>query len=157
MANVRTSMLHNKVVTEAKVAPGSFSALVAKVVAPAVPGAVSASMVGIPVVMQFALPDVATGNIDFTNVPYKFCVTSVAYVKVGGAGNVGNSVTMHNGTTGNAITNAMNSITDTATLWATTLNDAFWTVDAGATIRFVTVKAGGNNAAAIVVNGFRVA
>ena len=157
MANIRTSMIHDAAVTQAKVAPNVLTGLVAGSVGTAAPGALSRSNVGIPVVMQFAIPDLASGNVDFTGVPYKFRVTGVVYTKTGGAGNAGNSIALHNGTTGNAVSNAMNSATDTAVVQVGTLDDAFWTVLAGATLRFVTIKAGGNNAAVITVYGMRVA
>jgi hypothetical protein len=143
-------------VTEAMVVANTLSALVAKDTTTAAAGAMTAAMVGIPVVMQFAIADAASGNQDFTGVPYKFRVTEVVYTKTGGAGNAGNSIAMHNGTGGNAITDAMNNATDTGTARAATIDDAFWTVSAAATIRFVTVRAGGNNAAVITVFGVRV-
>lgn len=103
------------------------------------------------------VPDAASGNIDLTALPFKILVTDVTYIKQGGAGNAGNSIVVHNGTTGNAITDALNSATDTAVVRAGTLDDAFTAIAAAATIRLVTVRAGGNNAARIVIDYIRVA
>lgn len=155
--SVGTAALAAGGVTEAKIAANSLTGLVVGNIATSAPGAIASANVGQQIVMQFAIPDGASGNVDFTGVPYKFRVTDVTYVKTAGAGNAGNSIAMHNGTTGNAITNGMNNATDTGTAYAGSLDDAFWDVAAGATIRFVTVRAGGNNAAIITVYGIRLA
>lgn len=112
---------------------------------------------GIPVVIELVVPDVASGNVDYTGLPYKIRVNSVQYLKTGGAGNAGNSITLHNGTGGAAITGAMNSATDEAVVIAATINDANITVPALTTLRCVTVKAGGNNAAIISIRAVRTA
>lgn len=103
------------------------------------------------------VPDGASGNIDVTGLPFKISIIGVTYIKTGGAGNAGNSITVHNGTTGNAITDALNSATDAAVVYAGTLDDAYVAIAAAATIRFVTVRAGGNNAARIILHYIRVA
>lgn len=150
-------------VTGPKLATGAIDAskvsntTVGAAVAPGASRALVAAEVGAPVRLTLAVSDAASGNADFTGVPYKMLVTGVSYLKTGGAGNAGNSITLHNGTAGNAITNAMNNATDTGTAYASTLDDAFTIVAAGATLRAVTVKAGGNNAAILVVDGIRIA
>lgn len=119
--------------------------------------ALVATEIGAPVRFLLPVADAASGNADFTSVPYKVLITGVSYIKTSGAGNAGNSITLHNGTTGNAITNGMNNATDTGTAYAATIDDAFNTVAANATLRAVTVRAGGNNAAILVVDALRVA
>lgn len=103
------------------------------------------------------VPNAASGNVDLTALPFKILVTDVTYIKQGGAGDAGNSITVHNGTGGNAITDALNSATDTAVVRAGTLNDAYTEVAAAATIRLVTVRNANNNAARIIINYIRVA
>lgn len=120
-------------------------------------GALSAANVGVPVVLPLVIPDVASGNQDFTALPYKVRVVGVRYVKTGGAGNAGNSVTVHNGTTGNAITSVLNNASDTGTAVPSTIDDAFWDLAANATIRVVTVRAGGNNACVLFLDCIRIA
>lgn len=147
-------------VTEAKVATNSLSALVAAnvTVPSATPGGaaqpLTAVNMGMPVVLVLDVLDAASGNADFTSVPYKFTVTEVLYIK-SGAGNAGNSITVDNGTGGAHITNAMNSATDGGTATASTLGNT--TIAANATIRCVTVRAGNTNGARIVLRGFRAA
>ena len=126
-------------------------------VAPAASRALTAAEVGAPVRLVLAVADGASGNVDFTGVPYKMQITGVSYIKTAGAGNAGNSITLHNGTTGNAITDGLNNATDTGTDYAATLDDAYLIVAANATLRAVTVRAGGNNAALIIVDGIRLA
>jgi hypothetical protein len=150
---VTAAKLASSIVDGSKIANTTVGAAVA----PAASRALVAAEVGAPVRLVLAVADAAGGNADFTSVPYKFLVTGVSYIKTGGAGNAGNSITLHNGTTGNAITNGMNNATDTGTAYASTLDDAFTTVAAGATLRAVTVRAGGNNAALLIVEGIRVA
>lgn len=119
--------------------------------------ALAATEFGAPVRFLLQVADAASGNADFTSVPYKVLITGVSYIKTSGAGNAGNSITLHNGTTGNAITDGLNNATDTGTDYAATLDDAYTTVAANATLRAVTVRAGGNNAAILVVDAIRVA
>lgn len=102
------------------------------------------------------VPNGASGNVDYTSLPFKITVTDVTYIKQGGAGDAGNSITVHNGVTGNAITDALNSATDTAVVRAGTIDDAFAVISAATTIRLVTVRAGGNNAARIIIRYIRV-
>lgn len=120
-------------------------------------GALASANVGIPVVLPLDVPDGATGNYDFTGFPFKARVTDAVYVKTGGAGNAGNNSKLVNQTAGADITDAVNSATDTARVHAGQLNDAGWTIDAGATLRVTTVKAGGNNAHTWILTLVRVA
>ena len=160
---VITEHLAPGAVTTAKIASQAIDAsLVANTTvgaptAPAASRAITAAEVGSPVRLVLAVADGASGNADFTGVPYKMQITGVSYIKTGGAGNAGNSITLHNGTTGNAITNGMNNATDTGTAYASTLDDAYLVVAANATLRAVTVRAGGNNAALVIVDGVRLA
>lgn len=118
--------------------------------------ALTAAEFGVPVQLVLEVGDVATGNVDFTGCPYKLFVTNVETTQVG-AGNAGNSITVHNGTTGNAITDAMNNATDTGTDQAATLHATHRTIAAGATIRIAVVKAGGASSAKIVITALRIA
>ena len=120
-------------------------------------GAFLASEMALAGAIVVDVPDGASGNVDLTALPFKILVTDVTYIKQGGAGDAGNSITVHNGTSGNAITDALNSATDTAVVRAGTLNDAYTAVAAAATIRIVTVRNAGNNAARIVIHYIRVA
>lgn len=162
-ASVTSAKLAAGAVGSAAIADSSVSgakaanATVGAAVAPAASRALVAAEVGAPVRIVLSVADGASGNADFTSVPYKIFITGVSYIKTGGAGNAGNSITLHNGTTGNAITNGMNNATDTGTAYAATIDDAFNTVAAAATLRAVTVRAGGNNAALIVIDAVRVA
>lgn len=137
---------------------GSVGGVKLSLVTPmAAAGALMNTNMGAEGVLILDIPDAASGNVDFTGLPFKIQVTGVAYIKTGGAGNLGNSVAVHNGTTGNAITSLINSPTDTNTAAPTTLDDAYWEIAAGATIRVVTVRAGGNNACRLVIRYARVA
>lgn len=109
-------------------------------------GALASANLALPIVLVLDIPDAATGNVDFTSLPYKCRVLMAQYSKQGGAGNAGNNSKVVNQTAGADITDAVNSATDTAVVPAGQLNDAGWTLDAGATIRVSTTKAGGNNA-----------
>lgn len=149
----------NPVVAEGNLAGSSFANTT--VGAAVTPGgasrALTAAEFGAPVRFVLQVADAASGNADFTGVPYKVLITGVSYIKTGAGGNAGNSITLHNGITGNAITDGLNNASDTGTDYAATLDDAFTTVAAGATLRAVTVRAGGNNAAILVVDAIRVA
>lgn len=118
--------------------------------------ALAAAEFGIPVQVVLEVGDVATGNVDFTGLPYKLYVTNVETTQVG-AGNAGNSITVHNGTTGNAITDAMNNASDTGTDQAATLHATHRILVVGATIRVAVVKAGGASSAKIVITALRIA
>ena len=109
-------------------------------------GALASANLALPIVLVLDVPDAATGNVDFTGLPYKCRVLMAFYSKQGGAGNAGNNSKVVNQTAGVDITDAINSATDTAVVMPGQLNDAGWTLDAGATIRVSTTRAGGNNA-----------
>lgn len=117
--------------------------------------ALGAAEFGVPVELVLEVGDVATGNVDFTALPYKLFVLDVQTTQVA-AGNAGNSITVHNGTTGNAITDAMNNATDTGTDQAATLHATHRTIAAGATIRVAVVKAGGASSAKIRISALRI-
>lgn len=120
-------------------------------------GALANTNMGIEGILILDVPDAASGNVDFTALPFKIQVTGIFYIKTGGAGNAGNSVTVHNGTTGNAITSTINNATDAGVASPATIEDAYWEIAAAATIRVVTVRAGGNNACRLVIRYVRVA
>lgn len=166
MAFVRNSMIHDAAVTASKIAAGavtqvklaagSLYGLVAGNVTPSVAGAIAAAGVGLPVVVPLSLVDAASGNQDFTALPYKMRVMLVVVHKTS-AGNAGNSVTIHNGTTGNAITSAITLNTADVVTVAPSLANAYIDIAAAATIRAVTVKAGGDNSARVYLVGIRIA
>lgn len=118
------------------------------------PGALPAGAGMIPYEVILAVPDGGSGNFDFTGFPFKMQVTRVDYIKVGGAGNAGNWIQVDNGTGGNHITNQMNNATDQGTASASSIDDAFWVINAGATVRCATNRAGGNNSAIIILHGY---
>lgn len=129
--------------------------LIGAATAPAANRALAASEIGAPVRLVLDVSDGASGNADFTALPYKILVTNVSYIKDGAAGNAGNSMVLHNGTSGSAITDALNNATANGTKSAATLTNT--TVAANATLRVVTVKAGGGNGARILVDAIRIA
>lgn len=118
--------------------------------------AITAPEVGIPVMIELNVADAASGNADFTGLPYKIRVVGVDYLKTTGAGNAGNSATLHNGTTGNAITGAMNGAADKDVDNARSLDDAFIDVAANTTLRVVTVRAGGDNSCKLTIRAIRL-
>ncbi len=120
-------------------------------------GALTLANLALPTVLVLDVPDAATGNFDFTGLPYKCRVLMAQYSKQGGAGNAGNNSKLVNQTAGADITDAINSATDTAVVTPGQLSDAGWTLDAGATIRVATTRAGGNNAHTWVLLLMRVA
>lgn len=120
-------------------------------------GALASANIGVPVVVPLDIPDAASGNVDFTGLPYKMRVLDAVYIKTGGAGNAGNSSKLVNQTAGSDITDAINSATDTARVSPGAINDAGWTLAAGSTLRVTTVKAGGSNAHTWVLTLVRVA
>lgn len=118
--------------------------------------ALTAAEFGVPVQLVLEHADIATGNVDYTGCPYKLFVTNVETTQVG-AGNAGNSITVHNGTTGNAITDAMNNATANGTDQAATLDPTHRVIAAGATIRVAVVKAGGASSAKVIISALRIA
>lgn len=156
--SVGTAAIAAGAVTEAKIATASLTGLVsANVAAPiiAAPGAAAlvAANVGTPIIMVLDIGDGA-GNFDFTGVPYKMDIVSVDRIQLG-AGDAGNSATLDNGTGGTHITNAMNNATDGGVASGTPLTNRI--VTAGATLRVVSVKAGGTSACRIVITAIRIA
>lgn len=117
--------------------------------------ALAAAEFGVPVQLVLEHADIATGNVDYTGCPYKLFVTNIETTQVG-AGNAGNSVTVHNGTTGNAITDGMNNATANGTDQAATLDPTHRVIAAGATIRVAVVKAGGASSAKVIITALRI-
>lgn len=100
-----------------------------------------------------ALPD-AAGDVDIV-LKSKFQLTEVLLRKVGGAtGAFANTIQVKNLAT--AITEAVsiNGAADNALLRATSVDDATDTVAAGGTLRFTTVKAGGNAQVLAIARGY---
>lgn len=128
-------------------------------VAPAAGGALTADNIGVPVVLALFIPTGATGNVDFTSLPYKVRVQSIEGVKGGTAGGGAGTVQVMNGATTDAISSAMSINIASHTVFSSTVVDnAFWTLAAGATIRVVRTRtASTNEACTIYLNCFRVA
>jgi hypothetical protein len=126
-------------------------------VAPGGNRALTAAEVGAPVRLVLDINDAASGNADFTALPYKILVVDVKYIHGSAAGDAGNSVALHNGTGGAAITDAMNNASANGVKSAGTLANT--TVAANATLRVVTVRGGaaGTNAVRLVVEALRIA
>lgn len=136
------------------VTTGALSGGAAGLVADQATGAILASNIGIPVRLTLTIADGAgaPANIDFTGLPFKCRVRNVTVIKTTNAGGAGDTITVHNGTTGNAITDAMSiNVADKAVVRAASLDDAFYDIAAGATIRVLRNKASANNVACVVV------
>lgn len=112
---------------------------------------------GIAVVHRIAVANGSTANTDvvLTNKTHIF---DVVVIKTAGAGGASDTITVKNGT--NAITNAMDiNVADKAVVRASTIDDAYYEIAAGGTLRVAMVNgaAGGNNTACeVVVRGFLV-
>lgn len=114
-----------------------------------------AAVAGVPVQVQVAIADAASGDKNVV-LTYKMRVQDVQIVKRGGAGASGNSYVVKNGA--NAITDTIDgNITDKKSVKADTIDDAYYEIDAGGTLRVTWVKSGGNSAALVIVKGVKVA
>jgi hypothetical protein len=122
-------------------------------------GPLTADNIGVPVVLALAIPTGTTGNVDFTSLPYKVRVQSIEGVKGGTAGGGAGTVQVMNGATTDAISSAMSIYIASHTVFASTVVDnAYWTLAAGATIRVVRTRTASTNEACILyLNCFRVA
>lgn len=119
-------------------------------------GALTAAMIGVPVVVPLTIPDAATGDVDFTGMPFKMRVIEAWAVKTTGAGNAGNSWQVKNGAA--AITEPMvDPVTDQKVVRCTDLNDANHEIAAAGTLRVTRTKVGGDASCLLYVMLVRVA
>lgn len=138
------------IITEAMLAPNAMSGTIAKNLADA------ATTPGLPVLFRQDLPDSA-GDVDIVlPAGMKIRVVDAWVVKIANAGGAANTVQVKNGAT--AITDAMSiNIADKAIARAASIDDDQHEIAAAGTLRFTTVKAGGNAAAVAYVLAIRVA
>jgi hypothetical protein len=123
-------------------------------------GPLTADNIGVPVVLSLGIPTGLSGNVDFTSLPYKLRVQSIEGVKITGSGGGGaGTVQVMNGATSDAISSAISiNVADQTVLASTTLDDAYFTLAAGATIRVVRTRTASTNEACILyLNCIRVA
>jgi hypothetical protein len=130
---------------------GALSGINTNVVADQAAGAILSGNIGIPVRLSLVIPDGSTGNVDFTGLPYKVRVREARVVKTSAAGGASDTVRVANGATTNWITNAFDiNVADQTVVRATTIDDAFYDLAAGATIRVVRTKSSAANVACVV-------
>lgn len=130
---------------------GGLSGSSANVVSDQPAGAIALANIGIPVRLSLVIPDGATANVDFTGLPFKCRVREVRLVKTAGNGGVSDTIRVANGATLNYITNALDiNVVDQTVVRATTLDDAYIDLAAGATIRVIRTKSSANNVACVV-------
>jgi len=130
---------------------GALSGINTNVVADQAAGAILSGNIGIPVRLSLVIPDGSTGNVDFTGLPYKVRVREARVVKTSAAGGASDTVRVANGATTNWITNAFDiNVADQTVVRATTIDDAFYDLAAGATIRVVRTKSSVANVACVV-------
>lgn len=133
------------------VSVGGLGGSAANVTSDAAAGALTLANMAIPVRLSLTIPAGTTGNVDFTGLPFKCRVRSVYGVKTTGAGGGAGTVAVHNGTTGNAITDAISiNVADTTVLNAATLDDAYIDLAANATIRVVRTRTASTNEACVL-------
>jgi hypothetical protein len=114
-------------------------------------GAISAGNIGVPVRLSLVIPDGATGNVDFTGLPFKCRVREARVVKTTGAGGGSDTVRVANGATTNWITNAFDiNVADQTVVRATAIDDAYYDLAVNATIRVARTKVSANNVACVV-------
>lgn len=133
------------------VSVGSLSGQAAGIVADQGAGAILGSNIAIPLRLSLTIPDGATANVDFTGLPFKCRVREVRLVKTAGNGGASDTIRVANGATSNWITNALDiNVVDQTVVRATTLDDAFYDLAAGATIRVARTKSSAANVACVV-------
>lgn len=145
---VETAKILNGAVTEAKLTPASLTGLVAKVVA-------DANVIGgIDVIHRIDITAGALGNTDVV-LTHKTRVFD-AWLVLRGAGVSTTTLQVKNGT--NAITNTMAaSGSDQALVRATSIDDAYWEIAAGGTLRVTSATGATQPDATVFVRGIRVA
>lgn len=117
--------------------------------------AINALTPGVEVTYVFDVADHATQNVDFV-LARSITVTSVAVISHGTNGSNANTWQLDNGTGGNHITDAIstNGKSEGGLVAAATIDQTYSTLADGATLRVVQTRAGGVNAARVVVKGF---
>jgi hypothetical protein len=145
---VETAKILDGNVTEAKIAAASLTGLVAKVVA-------DANVIGgLEMIHRIDITAGALGNTDVT-LTHKTRVID-AWLVLRGAGVATTTLQVKNGA--NAITDAMAaSGSDQALVRAATLNDAYWEIAAGGTLRVTSATGATQPDATVFVLGIRVA
>jgi hypothetical protein len=106
--------------------------------------------------LVFDIPDGATGNVDFVNTE-KFAVVDSHVIVQGASGANANTIQVDNGTGGLHITDAISTngkVLGDVVRAASLLNRV---IAAGATIRVIRTRAGGVNAAKVVLFGYPTA
>lgn len=135
----------------APIPSGTLTALVVANVASQAAGAIAAAGVGIPVTLELVVPAGATGNVDFTGVPYKVRVRNVRGYKTNAAGGGGGTLQVCNGTVATPITDAISiDVADKTVLAAGTIDDANNTIAAAATIRVVRTRTASTDESAVL-------
>ena len=130
---------------------GGLSGSSAGVVADQAAGAIAPANIGIPVRLSLVIPAGTTGNVDFTGLPFKVRVRSVYGIKTAAAGGGAGTVRIANGATTNWITDAISiDVADQTVLSATTLDDAYIDLAAGATIRVARTRTASTNEACVL-------
>lgn len=133
------------------VSVGGLGGSAVNVTSDAAAGALTLANLAIPVRLSLTIPAGATGNVDFTGLPFKCRVRSVYGIKTTGAGGGTGTVRIANGATTNWITDAISiDVADTTVLNATTLDDAYIDLAAGATIRVVRTRTLSTNEACVL-------
>jgi hypothetical protein len=131
--------------------PAELGSRVMAVTAPAVAGALVAGNLGVPLILPLIIAAGTTGNVDFTGVPFKVRVHNVTGIKTTAAGGGAGTVQVMNGATTDAITDAISiDVADQTEIEALTINDAFWTLDAAATIRVVRTRTASSSEACVL-------
>lgn len=114
-------------------------------------GAFAAASPGIPFLLSLTIPAGATGNVDFTGLPFKIRVHNVTGIKTSAAGGGAGSVQVMNGATTDAITDAISiDVADKTVIRATTIDDAFRDVASGGTIRVVRTRTASTSEACVL-------
>ena len=130
---------------------GTLSGVNTNVVADQAGGPILTGNIGIPVRLSLVIPDGASGNVDFTGLPYKVRVREARVVKTSAAGGASDTVRVANGATTNWITNAFDiNVADQTVVRATAIDDAFYDLAAGATIRVARNKSSLANVACVI-------
>lgn len=133
---------------------GALSGLNTNVVADQAAGAILSGNIGIPVRLSLVIPTasgIGSTNIDFTGLPYKVRVRRVFGIKTSAAGGGAGTVQIANGATTNWITDAISiNVADQTVINAATIDDAFYDLAAGATIRVVRTRTASTNEACVL-------
>ena len=133
------------------VTTGNLTGSAAAVTSDAATGALTAANMAVPVRLSLTIPAGGTANLDFTGLPFKCRVRRVYGIKTTGAEAGAGTVRIANGATTNWITDAISiAVADQTVLNATTIDDAFYDLAAGATIRVVRTRTASTNEACVL-------